>query len=198
MLEQDLLLLPTLFSFSCFLPWFQLHQPPCCSSNTASSQAFKLTVASVQFSSVAQSCPTLCDPMNRSTPGLPVHHQLPEFTLCPMSGQFFLQFTHMVLSLTSFRFLIKCNFLREAFPDLVRFNIHSHPPYSALSLTLAVITLYLLSIPPLECQLHEDVMGAYDCIYMALANAFLRQEMLVDNRASGAKSLVLKSWIYHS
>ena len=35
---------------------------------------------SVQFSSVAQSCPTLCDPMNCSTPGLPVHHQLPEFT----------------------------------------------------------------------------------------------------------------------
>ena len=36
--------------------------------------------ASVQFSSVAQSCPTLCDPMNRSMPGLPVHHQLPEST----------------------------------------------------------------------------------------------------------------------
>ena len=36
--------------------------------------------ASVQFSSVIQSCPTLCDPMNCSTPGLPVHHQLPEFT----------------------------------------------------------------------------------------------------------------------
>ena len=35
---------------------------------------------SVQFSSVAQSCPTLSDPMNRSTPGLPVHHQLPEST----------------------------------------------------------------------------------------------------------------------
>ena len=34
----------------------------------------------VQFSSVAQSCPTLCDPMNRSIPGLPVHYQLPEFT----------------------------------------------------------------------------------------------------------------------
>ena len=33
-----------------------------------------------QFSSVTQSCPTLCDPMNRSTPGLPVHHRLPEFT----------------------------------------------------------------------------------------------------------------------
>ena len=33
-----------------------------------------------QFSSVTQSCPTLCDPMNHSTPGLPVHHQPPEFT----------------------------------------------------------------------------------------------------------------------
>ena len=33
-----------------------------------------------QFSSVTQSCPTLCDPMNCSTPGLPVHHQLAEFT----------------------------------------------------------------------------------------------------------------------
>ena len=36
--------------------------------------------SSVQFSSVAQSCPTLCDPMNHSTPGLPGHHQLPEPT----------------------------------------------------------------------------------------------------------------------
>ena len=38
-----------------------------------------LLISPVQFSSVAQSCLTLCDPMNRSTPGLPVHHQLPEF-----------------------------------------------------------------------------------------------------------------------
>ena len=37
-------------------------------------------ISSVQFSSVAQSCATLCDPMNRSTPGLLVHHQLPEST----------------------------------------------------------------------------------------------------------------------
>ena len=40
----------------------------------------QLLLSSVQFNSVAQSCLTLCDPMNRSTPGLPVHHQLPEFT----------------------------------------------------------------------------------------------------------------------
>ena len=40
---------------------------------------FKIA-SSVQFSSVTQLCPTLCDPVNRSTPGRPVHHQLPEFT----------------------------------------------------------------------------------------------------------------------
>ena len=39
-----------------------------------------LVISSGEFSSVAQSCPTLCNPMNHSTPGLPVHHQLPEFT----------------------------------------------------------------------------------------------------------------------
>ena len=37
-------------------------------------------MASLQFSSVTHSCPNLCNPMNRSTPGLPVHHQLLEFT----------------------------------------------------------------------------------------------------------------------
>ena len=40
----------------------------------------KIVISSVQFISVAELCPTSCDPMNRSTPGLPVHHQLPEFT----------------------------------------------------------------------------------------------------------------------
>ena len=41
---------------------------------------FYRTIQFSQFSSVAQSCPTLCNPMNHSRPGLPVHHQLPEFT----------------------------------------------------------------------------------------------------------------------
>ena len=57
-----------------------------CAYSSSSQEAIRvqvcplLTTCSVQFSSVAQSCPTLCDPMNRSIPGLPVHHQLPEFT----------------------------------------------------------------------------------------------------------------------
>ena len=48
-----------------------------------------------QFSSVAQSCPTLCNPMNRSTPGLPVHHQLPEFT--QMSIELVMLSSHFIL-----------------------------------------------------------------------------------------------------
>ena len=40
----------------------------------------KWAFSSVQFSSVAQSCPTVCDPINHNTPGLPVHHHLLEFT----------------------------------------------------------------------------------------------------------------------
>ena len=68
-------------------------ESPFCSSNghsvagnlgcasTLTSFAFDSTALhSVQFSSVAQLCPTLHDPMNRSTPGLPVHHQLPDST----------------------------------------------------------------------------------------------------------------------
>ena len=47
----------------------------------ASSALFgNMQILRLQFSSVAQSCPTLCDPMNHSMPGLPVHHKLPEFT----------------------------------------------------------------------------------------------------------------------
>ena len=48
--------------------------------NSSEKKAWLWVNRAVQFSSVTQSCPTLCDPMNRSTPGLPVHHQLPEFT----------------------------------------------------------------------------------------------------------------------
>ena len=48
--------------------------------NESVSKELKENMRTVQFSSVAQSCLTLCNPMNCSTPGLPVHHQLPEFT----------------------------------------------------------------------------------------------------------------------
>ena len=49
-----------------------------CKIEVLQCNCIKLTaIYTIQFSSVTQSCPTLCDPTNRSTPGLPVHHQLP-------------------------------------------------------------------------------------------------------------------------
>ena len=58
-------------------PWTVAYQPP---PSVGFSRQEYWKGLPVQFSSVTQSCPTLCDPMNHSTPGLPVHHQLLEFT----------------------------------------------------------------------------------------------------------------------
>ena len=60
-----------------------LYREKTCKDSTESSDIppkFNFFYYSVQFSSVAQSCPTLCDPVDRSTPGPPVHHHLLEFT----------------------------------------------------------------------------------------------------------------------
>ena len=65
--------------------WGHIHLPThpstwCSRVGRSGTWDHSLKMTSTKFSSVAQLCPTLCDPMNRSTPGLPVHHQLPEFT----------------------------------------------------------------------------------------------------------------------
>ena len=56
------------------------HHSPYETLFLADNSGSRLTAIIVQFSSVTQSCLTPCNPMNWSTPGLPVHHQLPEFT----------------------------------------------------------------------------------------------------------------------
>ena len=56
------------------------------------------TISSVQFISVSQSCLTLCDPMKRSTPGLPVHHHLPEFTQTHVHWVWVMPSSHLNLS----------------------------------------------------------------------------------------------------
>ena len=58
---------------------------------------YKKPSTSVQFSSVTQSCSTLCNPMNRSPPGLPVHHQLLEFTQTPLSIELVMSSSHIIL-----------------------------------------------------------------------------------------------------
>ena len=82
---STLLILGIYFSYKMNLLFFfflfsLLHDAYFLTLRHPSSTEVSLFLHSVQFSSVAQSCPTLCDPMNRSTPGLPVYHQLPEFT----------------------------------------------------------------------------------------------------------------------
>ena len=64
------------------IPWKRKWQPTpvFLPEESYGQRSWQARVHRVQFSSVAQSCPTLCNPMNRSTPGLPVHHYLPEFT----------------------------------------------------------------------------------------------------------------------
>ena len=79
---------------------------------------------SFQFSSVAQSCPSLCDPMDFSTPGLPIHHQLPEFTQTHV---------HWVGDATQLS-----HPLSSPFPPT--FNLSHHQGLTPLVLTLSVIT----------------------------------------------------------
>ena len=75
---KEFMIWATVSSQSCFADCIELLH--LWLKGTERGQNERRLCSSVQFSSVAQSCPTLCDPMNRSTPGLPVHHQLPEFT----------------------------------------------------------------------------------------------------------------------
>ena len=90
--------------------------------------------SSGQFSSVAQSCPTLCDPMNRSTPGLPVFHQLPEFTQ-----------TQCIESVMPSRHLILCRplLLLPSIPPSIRvfsneLTLHMRwPKYWSVSLSIS-------------------------------------------------------------
>ena len=63
---------------SVLMRWMKLE--PIIQSEVSQKEKHQYSISSVQFSSVAQLCPTLCYAMNHSTPGLPVQHQLPEFT----------------------------------------------------------------------------------------------------------------------
>ena len=66
----------------CFQRWERrkIIRISCCNSDLMSLEGQRRLLYPAQVSSVSQSCPTLCNPMNRSTPGLPVHHHLSEFT----------------------------------------------------------------------------------------------------------------------
>ena len=97
--------------------------------------------SSVQFSSVAQSCLTLCKPMNHSTPGLPVHHQLLEFTRL-MSIESVLPSNHHIL----------CHPLRLLPSSFPRFRVFSNE--SVLSIRWPKYWSFSFNISP--SNEHQD------------------------------------------
>ena len=97
-------------------------------------------VLSVQFSSVAQSCLTHCEPMNHSTPGLPVHHQLPEFTQ-----------TQVIESVIPSSHLILCHpllLLPQSFPAAESFPMSQHFTWGGQSTGVSASA----SFPPKKSQ----------------------------------------------
>ena len=93
-----------------------------------------------QFSSVTQSCPTLCNPMDHSTPGLPVYHQLPEFTQ-----------THVLKSVMPSSHLILCRplLLLPPIPPSIRVfsnesTLHMKwPKYWSFSFSISLILFFM-------------------------------------------------------
>ena len=89
----------------------------------------------IQFSSVAHLCPTLCDPMDCSKPGLPVHHHIPELTLKLITIELVMPFNHLIL----------CHpllFLPSIFPSIRVFSnesaLHSRwPEYWSFSFSIS-------------------------------------------------------------
>ena len=111
-------------TFTCnhFLP----HPPPIHALTTLTLS--RVAFSSVQFSSVAQSCPTLCDPMNHSTPGLPVHHQLPDamifvFWMLNFKPTFSLSTLTFIRRLFSSSSLAAIRVVSSAYLDCIRCNL---------------------------------------------------------------------------
>ena len=108
-----------------------------------------------QFSSVAQSCPTICDPMNRSTPGLPVHHQLPDFPKL-MSIKSVMPSSHLILCRPllllppippSIRVFSKESELGKQYYPLRKDNIYTTGMVKQTFLSLYRCTLYIKEGP---------------------------------------------------
>ena len=119
---------------------------------------------SLQFSSVIQSCPALCDPMDCSTPGLPVHHQLPEL-LKLMSIESVMPSNHLILChhllllpsiFPSIRVFSNESVLRIRWPKYWSFSFSPSNEYSGL-ISIRINWFDLLSVQetlesPLDCK----------------------------------------------
>ena len=112
-------------------------------------------IRSVQFSSVAQSCPTLCDPMNHSTPGLPVHHQLPRLPKL-MSIESVMPSNHLILfhplllppsMFSSIRVFSNESALRIRWPKYWSFSFNISPSNESFQSVQSVSRVWLFVTP---------------------------------------------------
>ena len=117
-----------------------------------------------QFSSAAQSCPTLCDPMNRTTPGLPVHHQLPEFTQL-MSIELVMPSSHHILYMrltVSIEGLAEC--LKHCQQSInVSYLYLSQKTWIILVSSVLLWTIYIISLSHYLIRFHDFFFGCNKC-----------------------------------
>ena len=103
---------------------------------------FRVSDKFIQFSSVAQSCPTLCNPMNRSMPDLPVHHQLPESTQTHILSS---RWCHPLLSSSS---VVPFSSCPQSFPALGSFPVSQLFAWGGQSIGVSA----LASVLPMNIQ----------------------------------------------
>ena len=119
------------------------NREPCCNKGASGTLGRKLSVGwgqrmqlqnlnsrSVQFSSVTQSCPTLCDPMNRSIPGLPVQHHLSQNFLMLFNGNFILELLSVQFSSVAQSCPTLCDPMNHSMPGL---SVHHQLPEFTLT-----------------------------------------------------------------
>ena len=132
------------------------------------------TFSSVQFSSVAQSCSTLCDPMNHSMPGLPVHHQLPD-SLRLTSIESVMPSSHLILCRPlllppippSFRVFSNESTLRMRWPKYwsCSFSVSPFNEYSGL-ISFKIDWLELLAVRGTLKSLLQNHSSKANCSYI--------------------------------
>ena len=154
-----------------------------------------------QFSSIVQSCPTLCDPMNRSMPGLPVHHQLPEFTqthIHQVSDA--IQASHPLLSLfllpsifPSIRVFSNESVIRIRWPKywIFSFNISPSSEYSGL-ISFRMDWLDLLAVQGALKSLLQHHSSKASILW---CSAFLIVQLSYLYMTTG-KNIALTTWIF--
>ena len=159
--------------------WLELNECEIIIKGKVLAFAVTTSFSSVQFSSITQSCPTLCDPMNHSMPGLPIHHQLPESTQ-----------THSTQSVMPSNHLILCHPLLLLSPIPPSIRVFSNE--SALHIRWPMYWSFSFNISP--SNEHPGLISfRMDCLDLLAVQGTLKS--LLQHHSLKASILVL-SFLY--